>query len=108
VAEEGVPLREIAEVIGRRLNMMAVSKPLAEAAEQFSFMSPFIPVDNAVTSKLTRERLGWSPTQPGADSSLSMCRVLSAPLLALLYYFGQIHNRTYLDRSKSILKAWEL
>ena len=33
---------------------------------------------------------------------------LSAPLLTLLYYFGQIHDRSYLNRSKPVLKAWKL
>lgn len=70
VAEEGVPFREIAGLIGRRLNVPVVSKSLVEAAKQFSFMSPFIPVDNPVSSKLTRERLGWLPTQPGLLSDL--------------------------------------
>jgi len=70
VAEEGVPFREIADLIGRRLNVPVVSKPPAEAAKQFSFMSLFIPVDNPVSSKLTQERLGWLPTQPDLLSDL--------------------------------------
>jgi nucleoside-diphosphate-sugar epimerase len=70
VAEEGVPFRDIAELIGRRLNVPVVSKSPTEAAKQFSFMSPFISVDNPVSSKLTQERLGWLPTQPGLLSDL--------------------------------------
>ena len=70
VAEEGVPFREIADLIGRRLNVPVVSKSRAEAAKQFSFISPFIPADNPVSSKLTQERLGWLPTQPDLLSDL--------------------------------------
>jgi len=65
VAEEGIPFREIAGVIGRRLNVPVVSKSPAEAAKQFSFLSLFLPVDNPTSSRLTQERLGWQPKQPG-------------------------------------------
>jgi nucleoside-diphosphate-sugar epimerase len=70
VAEEGVPFRDIAGLIGRRLHVPLISKSPAEAAKQFSFMSSFIPVDNPVSSKLTQERLGWNPMQPGLLSDL--------------------------------------
>ena len=65
VAEEGVPFRQIAEVIGQRLNIPIVSKTPAEAPKQFSFLSLFLGVDNPVSSQLTQQRLGWKPTQPG-------------------------------------------
>ncbi len=71
VAEEGIPFREIAEVIGERLKVPVVSKSPAEAAKQFGFLSPFVPVDNPTSSKLTQERLGWRPTQPGVLSDLN-------------------------------------
>lgn len=70
VAEEGIPFREIAKAIGERLKLPVASKSLAEAAKQFSFLSPFIPVDNPTSSKLTQERLGWRPIQPGVLSDL--------------------------------------
>ncbi len=70
VAEEGMPFREISEVIGRRLNVPVVSKSPDEAAKQFSWLAMFLPVDNPVSSKLTQERLGWSPTQPGLIADL--------------------------------------
>lgn len=70
VAEEGVPFRKIADLIGRRLDVPVVSKSPAEATKQFSFMSPFIPVDNPVSSRLTQERLGWFPTEPDLLSDL--------------------------------------
>jgi nucleoside-diphosphate-sugar epimerase len=70
VAEEGIPFRQIAEAIGKRLNVPVLSKSPADAAKQFSFLSPFIPVDNPSSSKLTIERLGWSPVQPGLFADL--------------------------------------
>ncbi len=70
VAEEGIPFREIAGLIGRRLNVAVVSKSPVEAAKQFSFLAPFIPMDNPTSSKLTQERLGWKPTQPGLLADL--------------------------------------
>ena len=70
VAEEGIPFRDIATLIGRRLNTPVVSKSAAEAAKQFSFLAPFIPMDNPTSSKLTQERLAWTPTQPGLLADL--------------------------------------
>jgi len=70
VAEEGVPVRLMAEVIGKRLSVPLVSKSPAEAAKQFSFLAHFLSVDNPTSSKLTQERLGWNPTQPGLISDL--------------------------------------
>jgi nucleoside-diphosphate-sugar epimerase len=62
VDEEGIPFREITEVIGRRLNVPIVSKSPEEAKKHFGFIAPAVPLDNPTSSKLTRERLGWSPT----------------------------------------------
>lgn len=61
VADEGVPMRQIAEVIGQRLNVPVVSKTPAEAAKLFSWIAPFLPVDNPTSSTLTQQRLGWQP-----------------------------------------------
>ena len=63
-AEEGVLFRQIAEAIGRGLKVPVVSKDARDAAKQFSFLAPFVPVDNPTSSRLTQERLGWHPTQP--------------------------------------------
>jgi nucleoside-diphosphate-sugar epimerase len=62
VDEEGIPFREIAEVIGQRLNIPVVRKSPKEAKKHFGFIAPAVPLDNPTSSKLTRERLGWNPT----------------------------------------------
>jgi nucleoside-diphosphate-sugar epimerase len=65
VAEEGVPFREIAGVIGRRLNVPVVSKTPEEAAAHFGWMARFAMLDNPSSSQRTRERLGWEPRERG-------------------------------------------
>ncbi|WEV28968.1 SDR family oxidoreductase [Streptomyces sp. 71268] len=64
VAEEGVPLRAIAEVIGRRLRVPVVSLTPAEAGCHFEFLADLVSLDNLVSSDLTRQRLGWTPAFP--------------------------------------------
>jgi nucleoside-diphosphate-sugar epimerase len=64
VAEEGVPVRDIAEVIGRRLKLPVVSKTPAQAAEHFGWLGIFAGLDGPASSALTRERLGWRPVGP--------------------------------------------
>jgi nucleoside-diphosphate-sugar epimerase len=65
VAEEGVSFKEIAEVIGRRLNIPVVSKSLAEAAEHFGWFAMLAGIDAPTSSARTREKLEWKPEQPG-------------------------------------------
>jgi nucleoside-diphosphate-sugar epimerase len=64
VADEGVPFREIAGVIGRRLNVPVVAKSPEEAADHFGWFAHFAALDNPASSKRTRELLGWQPKQP--------------------------------------------
>jgi nucleoside-diphosphate-sugar epimerase len=65
VADEGIPMREIASVIGRRLNVPVVSKTPEEAKEHFGWFAHFVAADIPGSSQGTRERLGWQPKQPG-------------------------------------------
>ena len=69
VADEGVPFKAIAEVIGRRLNVPVVSKSPEEAAEHFGWLR-FAMMDIPASSDRTRARLGWKPQQPGLIADL--------------------------------------
>jgi nucleoside-diphosphate-sugar epimerase len=70
VAEEGVPFRQIAEVIGRRLNVPVVSKTPEEAAAHFGWFSGFASFDVPSSSEHTRTLLGWKPEEPGLIADL--------------------------------------
>jgi nucleoside-diphosphate-sugar epimerase len=65
VAEEGVQFKDIAEVIGRRLNVPVVSQSPEEAAKHFGWFARFAAVDCPARSEWTRSLLGWKPFGPG-------------------------------------------
>ena len=67
--EDGIPVREIAEAIGRRLDIPAVSIPAGQAADHFKGF-PFITMDVAMPGAETRQSLGWEPTHPGLLADL--------------------------------------
>jgi len=62
VGEEGVPVREIAEAIGRQLNLPARSLP---AEEYEGIFVRLLSTDMPASSTITQELLGWTPTHPG-------------------------------------------
>jgi len=62
VGEEGVSSREIAEALGRGLNLPVVSIPPQEAAAHFGWLAMFTGLDMPASSALTQSRLGWRPT----------------------------------------------
>ena len=70
VAEEGVPFRDIASVIGRRLEVPLERKSPEDAAKHFGWFAHFAALDNPASSKQTRELLGWRPTQPSLIADL--------------------------------------
>jgi len=78
VDDEGVPGREIAEVIGRRLDLPVTSVPVEEASAHFGWLGHFVSSDLSGTSTLTRERFGWTPTRIGLLADLDQD-----------YYFNQ-------------------
>ncbi len=71
VAEEGIPARDIAEVIGRGLKVPVVSLSPEEAAAHFGWLSMFADLDLPASSAQTQERLGWHPTGPGLIADLA-------------------------------------
>jgi len=74
VGDEGVPTRDIAEVIGRRLGLPVVSKPLEEAADHFGWLGRFFALDVRATGTRTQEQLGWRPRQAGLIEDLERGR----------------------------------
>jgi nucleoside-diphosphate-sugar epimerase len=70
VGEPGVPMREVAEAVGRRLGVPAVSITEADAPAHFGFLAMFAGRDVPTSSRLTQERLGWTPTGPGLVEDL--------------------------------------
>jgi nucleoside-diphosphate-sugar epimerase len=71
VADEGVPFRDIAAVIGGQLGVPTASVAAQDADAHFSYLGGFVARDNPVSSALTRERLGWAPAHAGLLDDLA-------------------------------------
>jgi nucleoside-diphosphate-sugar epimerase len=69
VADEGVPFRDIAGVIGRHLNVPTVSIS-AEEAGHFGFLAGFAALNNPTSNALTQKVLDWHPERPGLIEDL--------------------------------------
>lgn len=67
VADEGDPMRELADAIGRQLDLPTEAVP----AESFGFLGSVFAVDQPASSALTRERFGWQPTHPSLLDDLN-------------------------------------
>jgi nucleoside-diphosphate-sugar epimerase len=78
IAEEGVPFREIATVIGRRLNVPVVSKAPEEANDHFGFLGHFVGRDVPTSSRRTQELLEWQPKHPGLIPDIDRPRYFEA------------------------------
>jgi nucleoside-diphosphate-sugar epimerase len=70
VGDEGVPFRDIAEAIGRHLNLPAGSVSAGEAAGHFGLFGLFASIDVTASSALTQKWLGWHPGHPGLIADL--------------------------------------
>jgi len=68
--DEGVPFRQIAEVIGRHLNVPAVGVSQEEATAHFGFLGALVSLDNPTSSAETQEHFGWRPVHPGLIADL--------------------------------------
>ncbi len=64
IAEEGVPMRQIAEAIGEGLGVPVRSLTPDEASEYYGWMAMFAGSDAPVSSAITRETMGWTPQGP--------------------------------------------
>jgi nucleoside-diphosphate-sugar epimerase len=74
VAEEGVPMRDIAEVIGRGLKVPVISVSPEEAPAHFGWLAAFAGRDLPASGAQTQERLAWRPTGPGLIADLEHMR----------------------------------
>jgi nucleoside-diphosphate-sugar epimerase len=74
VAEGGVPTRDIADVIGRRLNVPVVSIPIEQAGAHFGSLGRFFALDVPASSARTQDLLRWRPRRPGLLSDLELGR----------------------------------
>ncbi len=74
VAEEGIPVREIAEVIGRGLKVPVISVSPEDAPAHFGWLGAFMGFDMPASSAQTQDQLGWHPTGPGLIADLEPMR----------------------------------
>jgi nucleoside-diphosphate-sugar epimerase len=65
VAEEGIPLRTIAETIGKGLGLPVKSIREEDASAHFDWLATFVAADCLTSSAITRQRLSWEPREPG-------------------------------------------
>ena len=71
VSEEGILFKDIAEAIGKGLNVPVVSKNKEESATHFETFAHFAAMDIHASSKITQESLGWQPVMPGLIANLN-------------------------------------
>jgi nucleoside-diphosphate-sugar epimerase len=74
VAEEGVPLKDIAESIGRGLKLPVKSLSPEEAAAHFGWLLMFASADLTASSEITRKKMGWNPKGPSLISDLDQAK----------------------------------
>ena len=79
VAEEGVTIRAIAEVIGRQLDLPLVAVSPDDAPAHLVWMVGFLAADSPALSILTRELLGWNPSHPGLIDDLDRGHYFRTP-----------------------------
>jgi nucleoside-diphosphate-sugar epimerase len=79
VGDEGVPVREIAEVIGRQLDVPVKSIDAEDAGEHFTWLAGFIGLDSPASSALTRELLAWKPNHLGLIEDLEQGHYFNSP-----------------------------
>ncbi|WP_034261491.1 SDR family oxidoreductase [Actinospica robiniae] len=78
VAEEGVEIRKIAEVVGRQLDLPVASVASADAVDHFGFLGRLLGLDLPASSQVTRSLLDWNPTGPGLLADLEHAEYLKS------------------------------
>ncbi len=78
VGEQGVAMRDIADAIGRGLDLPVASVSPEQAGAQFGFLAGFLGMDMPVSSALTRELVSWEPTGPGLIEDLEQGHYFAA------------------------------
>ena len=79
VGEQGVTLRDVAQAIGRGLDLPVTSITAEQAGDQFGFLAGFLAMDMPVSSALTRDLLSWRPTGPGLVEDLNQGHYFATP-----------------------------
>jgi nucleoside-diphosphate-sugar epimerase len=79
VGDEGVPIRAVAEVIGRHLDLPVAAIAAEDAAGHFTWLANFLAIDSPASSTVTRELLDWRPTQPGLIEDLEKGHYFRTP-----------------------------
>ena len=74
-----MPIREVAEVIGRHLDLPVLAVSPEDAGEHFGWLAGFLASDSPASSALTRELLGWQPTHPGLIDDLDEGHYFDTP-----------------------------
>lgn len=79
VADTGVPIRSLAEVIGRHLDLPVVAVDPEDAPAHFGWLAPMLSLDAPATSEITQELLSWHPTEPGLLEDLDLGHYFATP-----------------------------
>lgn len=82
VQDEGVPIREVAEVIARHLNVPETSIAPEDAAAHFTWLAGFIGMDSPASGTFTQELMAWTPVQPGLIADLDEGHYFNGPPVA--------------------------
>lgn len=79
VGEEGVPIRDVAEAIGRRLGLPVASVSPEDTDAHFGWLGGVVGVDGPTSSTQTRTAFGWQPMHPGLIEDLDKGHYFDAP-----------------------------
>lgn len=79
VGEQGVPILDVAQAIGRGLDLPVTALTFEQAEAQFGFLAGFLSLDMPVSNEITRELLSWRPTGPGLIADLDQGHYFTTP-----------------------------